>query len=74
MSVGNGSRGEIGHEDDPDDASTETIEAETALDRAIQSRIGEQLRAMYDGLMEQPVPDRFHALLAQLGDPGGPEG
>ena len=41
---------------------------EATLDRVIQSRIGEQLRAMYDGLMEQPVPDRFHALLARLED------
>jgi hypothetical protein len=39
---------------------------EAALDRAVQARIGEQLRAMYDGLMEQPVPERFHALLARL--------
>lgn len=47
---------------------------EATLDRAIQSRIGEQLRAMYDGLMDQPVPDRFHALLARLEDTGGLEG
>jgi hypothetical protein len=49
-------------------------EPDASLDRAIQARIGEQLRAMYDGLMEQPVPDRFHALLARLGDAGGLEG
>lgn len=41
------------------------------LDRGIQGRIGEQLRAMYDGLMEQPVPDRFHSLLARLEAEGG---
>lgn len=48
--------------------------AEAALDRAVQTRIGEQLRAMYDGLMEQPVPERFHALLARLENGGGHEG
>ena len=39
---------------------------EPSLDRAIQSRIGDQLRAMYDNLMEQPIPDRFSELLGQL--------
>ena len=28
--------------------------------------IGDQLRAMYDELMQQPVPDRFKELLDQL--------
>jgi len=36
------------------------------LDRGTQSRIGDQLRAMYTDLMEQPVPDKFKALLDQL--------
>lgn len=36
------------------------------LDRATQTRIGDQLRAMYGELLEQPVPDRFRALLAEL--------
>ncbi|WP_043539885.1 NepR family anti-sigma factor [Salinarimonas rosea] len=40
--------------------------ADPRLDRAIQSRIGDQLRAMYSELMDQPVPDRFKDLLAQL--------
>jgi hypothetical protein len=39
---------------------------EPKLDRAVQSRIGDQLRAMYDDLMQQPVPDRFRDLLSQL--------
>jgi hypothetical protein len=29
------------------------------LDRAIQDRIGRELRAMYAGLVTQPVPDRL---------------
>ena len=47
-----------------------------ALDRAVQARIGEQLRAMYDSLVEEPVPDRIVALLGRLdrtGEGGGHE-
>ena len=40
--------------------------ADPKLDRAIQARIGDQLRAMYTELLEQPVPDRFRDLLEQL--------
>lgn len=36
------------------------------LERTIQTRIGDQLRAMYDDLMEQPVPNRFTEFLARL--------
>ena len=36
------------------------------LDSSSQKRIGDQLRAMYDELMQQPVPDRFRELLDQL--------
>ncbi|MEZ0171815.1 NepR family anti-sigma factor [Microvirga sp. TS319] len=36
------------------------------LDSSSQKRIGDQLRAMYDELMQQPVPDRFKDLLDQL--------
>lgn len=37
-----------------------------ALDRNVQGRIGSHLRAMYDELMQQPIPDRFVDLLAEL--------
>ena len=37
-----------------------------SLDRGTQSRIGDKLRAMYNDLMDQPVPDKFRALLDQL--------
>lgn len=40
--------------------------AEPILDRVVQERIGTHLRAMYDDLMQQPVPDRFADLLGQL--------
>jgi hypothetical protein len=36
------------------------------LDRAIQDRIGRELRAMYAGLVTQPVPDRLLALIYNL--------
>ncbi|TGD94665.1 NepR family anti-sigma factor [Methylobacterium nonmethylotrophicum] len=37
-----------------------------ALDRSVQGRLGSHLRAMYDELMQQPIPDRFVNLLAEL--------
>ena len=46
--------------------SAEAEDPPPVLDRAVQSRIGDQWRAMYDDLMEQPVPDRFKDLLVQL--------
>lgn len=37
-----------------------------ALGRNIQDAIGQQLRAMYDDLASENVPDRFTLLLQQL--------
>lgn len=45
---------------------------EPTIDRASQSRIGDQLRAMYNELMQQPVPDRLMDLLGRL-DQGNEE-
>ena len=39
---------------------------EPGLDRGIQDHIGVKLRAMYDELKGQPVPDRFVELLGNL--------
>ncbi len=36
------------------------------LNAEIQSRIGHQLRAMYDDVVRQGVPDRFADLIRQL--------
>lgn len=41
------------------------------LDRQVQLRIGEGLRAMYDDIVKQGVPDRFVELLAKLDENGG---
>jgi hypothetical protein len=37
-----------------------------ALNAEIQSRIGHQLRAMYDDVVRQGVPDRFAELIRKL--------
>jgi len=36
------------------------------LSREVQQKIGNQLRAMYDDVVKQGVPDRFAELLSQL--------
>jgi hypothetical protein len=39
---------------------------DTRLDSDVQAHIGRQLRAGYVDILNQPVPDRFLELLAQL--------
>jgi hypothetical protein len=43
------------------------------LNSEIQSRIGHQLRAMYDDVVRQGVPDRFADLIRQLDAPQPPQ-
>jgi hypothetical protein len=43
-----------------------------ALNAEIQSRIGHQLRAMYDDVVRQGVPDRFAELIKKLDTPEAP--
>ncbi len=43
--------------------------ASTALGSDIQAKIGQHLRAMYDDVVRQGVPDRFLDLLSQLDKP-----
>lgn len=52
--------------EDETEAGMAQNESGPQLDRGTQSRIGDQLRAMYNDLMDQPVPDKFKALLEQL--------
>jgi hypothetical protein len=40
------------------------------LNAEIQSRIGHQLRAMYDDVVRQGVPERFAELIRKLDVPG----
>src|SRR3978361_1680268 len=46
---------------------------QSGLNAEIQSRIGHQLRAMYDDVVRQGVPDRFADLIRKL-DENGPAG
>ncbi len=39
------------------------------LGKDIQLRIGDKLRAMYDDIVDEGVPDRFAKLLQQFDDP-----
>ena len=41
------------------------------LNAEIQSRIGHKLRAMYDDVVRQGVPDRFAELIRKLDTPEG---
>ncbi len=43
------------------------------LNSEIQSRIGHQLRAMYDDVVRQGVPDRFADMIRQLDSPTAAE-
>jgi hypothetical protein len=36
------------------------------LPQKVEDQIGEQLRAMYDGVLGEPLPDRFLDLLERL--------
>ena len=40
--------------------------SQTFLDRDVQAKIGDQLRALHDDIVKQGVPDRFVELLSQL--------
>jgi hypothetical protein len=44
-------------------------QAKGGLNAEIQSRIGHQLRAMYDDVVRQGVPDRFADLIRKLDVP-----
>ena len=44
----------------------------SGLDTKIQERLGRQLKALYDDVVKQPVPDRLLILMAQLESAEGP--
>ena len=43
------------------------------LGRDVQSKIGQQLRAMYDNVVNEGVPDRFTEMLRRLDESKGAE-
>ena len=54
-------------------------QSDARLGRDVQAKIGQQLRAMYDDVVNQGVPDRFVELLDRLDQadaakPGGHSG
>jgi hypothetical protein len=50
------------------------VPSKGGLNAEIQSRIGHQLRAMYDDVVRQGVPDRFADLIRKLDAPQGGAG
>jgi hypothetical protein len=50
-------------------AEPPSFEPPGALNREIQQKIGDQLRAMHDDIVKQGIPDRFVDLLAKLDKP-----
>lgn len=44
------------------------------LGRDVQARLGQQLRAMYDEVVNQGVPDRFSELINRLNGDGKKDG
>ena len=51
-----------------DDASADKAAPAGRMEPELQDHIGRQLRAVYDQILEEPVPDRFLKLLADLQD------
>lgn len=50
---------------------TKKTEAKPAkLGREVQARLGQQLRAMYDDVLNQGVPDRFADLIQRIDSNG----
>ena len=69
------SRGNVEHvmKDVKSPASKNAATGKTGgLNAEIQSRIGHQLRAMYDDVVRQGVPDRFAELIRKLDVPANP--
>jgi hypothetical protein len=54
-----------------DTAESGNLQNEGTLGSEAQSKIGEHLRAFYDDVINQGVPDRFAELLKRLEEKGG---
>jgi len=65
---GDGTEGQAGHDmSEPIDTTRSEPAGPTApAPNDIQAHIGRQLRSLYDGVVQQPVPDRFRELLDKL--------
>lgn len=47
-------------------ASTNSAQGGAPIDARLQNEIGKHLRALYDDVISEPVPDKFVELLRQL--------
>jgi hypothetical protein len=52
------------------DCEGATASGKQGLSPSLQGHIGRQLRAMFDGIAHEPVPDRFLQLLKDLEQSG----
>jgi len=66
----------VGQENAMEAAATrkKTTTKPAKLGRDVQARLGQQLRAMYDEVLNQGVPDRFNDLLNRLENNEGKDG
>ena len=70
--IGKGGGSETMNDDDkpdrPGQMQTDLNQRKTRgrLGRDVQSKIGQQLRSMYDNVVSEGVPDRFSEMLRQL--------
>jgi hypothetical protein len=66
----------VGQENAMEAAATrkKTTAKPAKLGRDVQARLGQQLRAMYDDVLNQGVPDRFTDLLNRLENNEGKDG
>ncbi len=55
------------------EAGTTAEKTDAKLGRDIQAKIGQQLRALYDDVVNQGIPDRFADLLNRLDKPDDKE-
>lgn len=59
----------VGHQNPMEAAATRSKKLNVKpakLGRDVQARLGQQLRAMYDEVVNQGVPDRFNDLIDRL--------
>jgi len=61
---------------DKAEARMKSSSGSARLGRDVQNKIGQQLRAMYDDVVKEGVPDKFRDMLRQLdnSDEGSNEG
>ena len=54
--------------------SRKTTAKPAKLSREVQARLGQQLRSMYDDVVNQGVPDRFAELINRINGGGNKDG